>query len=436
MSRRGLLFLSILFLVPGGATAQDNEGLRSAVFDLFRFAECPNPLCMTVSDPARQNDFVTAAVQTGQPLTDFLTNSIGVSVASVPVSSASSGVIFTFEGGVPRRQDISTGPIFAERAQTLGGGRFLVGANVTSMAFDAVRGVPLDRLSFTFTHLNVGAAELGDPYFENDLVEVDLDLDVNLFVGQLFFVYGLHERVDIGVSVPMVQTSLSGTSTGRVIQFGATSPHYFGTGTSPQFAATSSIDESASGIGDIAARIKMNLSRAQVGALALFGDVRFPTGDEDNLLGSGSLAVRGLGVLSARWGDFSPHLNAGYLFWAEEGFNDALLATIGFDQLVRPGATFALDVISQWQVGESGVVLPGETEFTEPFTRTVSPSNIPDVKDNRLDASFGFRLDLRSGLRAVGNALVPMNDGGLRSRMTFTLGVEYNGTGPSLFGGS
>ncbi|HUG39981.1 MAG TPA: hypothetical protein VMM12_05835, partial [Longimicrobiales bacterium] len=431
------LIVPMLFLVAAPAQAQEEGGgLQSAILDLFRFANCPDPLCLTVADPNRQRDFVTASAQGNRPLIEFLGNSIGRSVASVPLSSASSGVIFTFEGGVPSRQDISTGPIFAERAQTLGAGRFLVGANVTAMGFSSIRGVPLDNVSFTFTHQNVGAAALGDPDFENDVIQVDLDLDVNLVVGQIFAVYGLHDRVDLGITIPLVQTSLGGTSVGRIIPFGASSPHHFGTATAPTYVATASIDESAAGIGDVAGRLKVNLSRAQVGALAFLADVRLPTGDRENLLGSGSLGVRGLGVLSARWGDFSPHLNAGYQFWAEEDLTNAILATVGFDQLVRPWATFAFDLISQWQAAEGTLEIPGTVQYTEPFVRTVEPTNIPDRRDDLLDASFGFRVNHASGLRGLINALVPMNDGGLRSNVVVTIGVEYNGAGPSLFGGS
>src|SRR2546428_9528058 len=44
------------------------------------------------------------------------------------------------------------------------------------------------------------------------------------------------------------------------------------------------------------------------------GDVRFPTGSEDDLLGSGHIAARSLGIVSARFGAFSPHANLGYLY--------------------------------------------------------------------------------------------------------------------------
>lgn len=430
MSRRALI-LPILLLLAAPIQAQDGGGLQSSILDLFRFNSCPDPLCLTVDDLDRQRDFVHSAAVGNLPLITFLGTSIGTSVADVPLSNASSGVIFTFEGGVPTRQDISTGPIYAERAQTVGANRFLAGANLTAMGFSSLRGVSLDEISFTFTPLNVGDEALGDPGFENDMIQVDLDLDVNLMVGQLFAVYGVSDRIDVGISIPLVRTSLSGTSTGTVVQSGSVSPYYFGTGSAPSSTATASIDESAMGIGDIAARVKVNLSRMETGAFGILADVRFPTGSQEDLLGSGSLALRGLGIVSARWGSFSPHLNAGYLFWAEDWLNDALVATVGFDQLVTPWATLAFDLLSQWKVGDA-LQVPPPVQYTEPSARTVTPTNIPDASDSRLDASLGIRFNHGSGVRGIVNALIPINDGGLRPGVAWTVGVEYNG----LLGGS
>src|SRR5262249_60886648 len=85
----------------------------------------------------------------------FLTNSIGSNVANLPVSAASGGSTFSFQGGVPVRTSTSTGPIFAERAQTLGRGRVLATVTRSGIDFKTFRGVSLDNLKFTFTHANV-----------------------------------------------------------------------------------------------------------------------------------------------------------------------------------------------------------------------------------------------------------------------------------------
>ena len=58
----------------------------------------------------------------------------------------------------------------------------------------------------------------------------------------------------------------------------------------------------------------MNLGGSDRGAFGFLADVRFPTGNEEGFPGSGEYAVRGLFIVSGRFGNFSPHLNGGYLW--------------------------------------------------------------------------------------------------------------------------
>lgn len=63
----------------------------------------------------------------------FMINAIGLAVGSIPFTAATSGVTYRFEGGVPVPTTVSAGPIFADRAETLGRGRLLAGFNVTGI---------------------------------------------------------------------------------------------------------------------------------------------------------------------------------------------------------------------------------------------------------------------------------------------------------------
>jgi len=129
--------------------------------------------------------------------------------------------------------------------------------------------------------------------------------------------------------------------------------------------------------------------------------------------------------VSGRFGEFAPHANAGYAIRTSDDQQDAILATAGFDQLLVPWATFAFDVISEWQVGEQKFSLPSATQITIPFTRTIYPSNIPDRRDDLLNASIGTKLSTKKGMTFIANALLPLNRGGLRASTLWTLGLEY-----------
>jgi hypothetical protein len=329
--------------------------------------------------------------------------------------------------------------VFGERALTLGRGRVFVGANVNRQHFESLRGVPLSGIQMTFTHQNVtgpvcdsivgtSCTPYGVPTLENDVIAVRLALDVDMTVTSFFVSFGLLDRVDIGVVLPFVSTSLRGTSDAQVRPFGGTTAaHFFGgTPSNPQLSTSRFVEGSASGIGDVAARVKILLTQSERATFAVLGDVRFPTGSENDLLGSGHLAARGLGILSARFGEFSPHTNFGFVLRSGDLENNAVLATVGFDHLMAPWATLAVDVVSEFQVGESKLRLPGTVTYDAPFRRTVEPTNLPTTRDDQVNGSFGFKFATGPGITVVANGMWPLNRGGLRPNVLWTAGLEYN----------
>jgi hypothetical protein len=423
------------------------QHLRDRLSDLFIFGSGDSPLNLGgTSDPDNPesirihgNHFVPAAVASNGTVISFLTNSIGSNVANTPVSATSGGSTFSFQAGVPTRTSTSAGPVFGERAQTLGRGRVLLGLSRTGVHFKTLRGVDLDHLQFTFTHANSDfpgcdsiaggdCSLLGVPAVENETIDLDLALDVRLSVTGFLLTYGLTDRIDVGVALPLVSISLDGSSNAQITPFGPPpAVHFFGgTSDNPILTASRSISGSTTGLGDVDARVKVNLRRAEPLSVSVLGDVRFPTGSESNLLGSGAFAVRGLAILSAHFGNFTPHANLGYLYRGGEFETDAVLATVGFDQLMAPWATLAVDVISQLQVGDSPLQVPGPVNIEAPYQRTITPTVIPDERDDIVDGSLGLKLSAAQGLTVVGNGEWSLNRGGLRPDVIWTAGLEYN----------
>ena len=409
------------------------QGLRQKLeLGLFSFGTCGEPLCLpalVLAGNVHGRHYIPSAESGNAAIISFLGSAIGANVSNIPISATTSGVTYSFEGGAPVRTNVSAGPIFAERAQTLGRGRVLVGANASSIRFNSLRGVPLSSLDFNFTHEDTDPPGVGNPVLENEFITVRTSLDVNVLATIAFATYGLTDRIDIGLAIPFVSTSIDGTSVGQIVPFGANPGHYFGgTAQNPILTSTASVDGSASGIGDVAVRAKVNLSPSGAGArtgFAIMGDVRLATGKEDDFLGSGSTSTRVIGIMSGRFGDFAPHVNAGAALRSGDDQTNALLATAGFDHLLASWATFALDLISEWQLEDPPLTLPEPTEIQQPFRRTITPSNIPDRRDDLLNASVGAKLASRKGVTLIVNALLPLNRGGLRASTLWTAGLEY-----------
>ena len=442
--RARIVVILALLLVSSAAHAQ---GLREKIAELFIFTSGQDPLFLAgTADPnnpasirAHGSHFVPSAASENGSIIAFLTTAIGGNVANAPIGSTSGGETFRFEGGVPVRTSTSAGPIFGERGQTLGKGRTVVGISRTSSNLSSLRGVNLNDIEGFFTHQNVDFAGcdstqgglscklMGVPLLENDVMQFKLNLDIGVSVTPIFATYGLTDNLDVSLIVPIVSTSLHGASNAQIIPFGGpTAAHFFaGTPSNPVLGATRSVDGSATGLGDVAVRAKLNIHQSPVSSVALLGEARFATGDADQLLGAGNFSSRGLAIFSARFGSFSPHLNTGYAYRAGANQNHAILGTFGFDDLIADHVTLAADLVSELQVGKSKLTLPAPVHYDYPFQRTIDPTSIPDIADDIVNGSFGFKFALPSGFTLVTNALFPMNRGGLRANVTFSTGLEF-----------
>lgn len=404
------------------------RGIRARLAELFSFGSCGKPLCLDNSVNATNGHgmhFLPDLIAGNGAILSFLGDAIAANASDIPLSASGSGATFKFVGGLPVRTSSSLGPVFGERAQTLGRGRFVVGANLTSIGFTSLRGVPLDGLILNFSHDDTPPPGLGTPLRENDVLQVRLDLNVNLLVSTFFATWGVTDNVDLGIAVPVVHSGFTGRSVGEFFPFGIPTTHFFaGDSAHPVLTAHASTFGFATGIGDVALRLKANLHSSDRFALGVMADTRLPTGSEDDLTGAGHLAVRTLLLASGRLGEVSPHLNIGHALRTGPGRNDALLATAGFDQPMSTWATMAMDVISEWQLGANSLELPGPVVYEFPVERSVMPTNIPNIRDNRLHAAFGMKFKTPMGPIVVANALVPLRRGGLESRLTWTLGLD------------
>jgi hypothetical protein len=440
---RALRCCLLLALVGSPLHAQ---ALEDRITDLFIFGEGDEVLFLGGSGGAEDPDiqahgshFIPSAVEGNATIISFLTNAVGSNVANLPVSASSGGETFRFEGATPVRTSISPGPIYAERAQTLGSGRLFMSLSRTGLSYETLRGVPMDDLSLVFTHANVDfpgcdqqfggdCSRYGIPLLENEFIDFRLGLNVTVDVTAFALTYGVNDRIDLGVVLPVVKTAIRGTSEASIVPFGSTGPasHFFaGTEDDPVLTATRFVEGSSSGLGDVSARVKVNLRAATPVSLAVLAEGRFPTGSEEDLRGSGAVALRGIGIVSARFGEFSPHANIGYQYRGRELDPDVFLLTAGFDQLLSSWATMAAELITEFPIGSSEIPVPQDAVLEEPFRRVIHTSSIPDRRDDIINASLGLKLSIPRAVTLVANSAFPLNRGGMRPDVLWTVGAEY-----------
>ena len=113
-----------------------------------------------------------------------------------------------------------------------------------------------------------------------------LTLNITSQIATLFANVGLGDRVDIGVAVPMVRLEIDGS---RINDY---------RGESLLQARASA---TTTGFADIAMRGKVRLTpAASATGIAAGVEARLPTGREEDLLGTGELALRFVGIASLR----------------------------------------------------------------------------------------------------------------------------------------
>jgi len=399
---------------------------------------------LILSPGPHKGHYIDAAAEAESLLTPALNSLIVSNISSFPLSSTTPGVTFDFSGGELVSVTEGLGPIFSDRATTTGKGRFNVGFNATYLNLTSFRGLATDQMRFTFTHKDLNGDNilggLDSTATEGDLIDVTMGTRIRATIFAFYATYGITSDLDIGIAVPLINVNISGTATAVINSYtyanqGVAAHIFGGTSTNPILVTSVPYDQSATGIGDIALRLKYCIHKGSGIDLGALVDARIPTGKKEDFMGSGKADIAISGLLSKRIGDFVPHLNLGYELRSADFQSDRVLLKGGFDQKLAQGVTFAFDFLGTIDVEKSKAIqlFPGTATIvdvagpTSKSVRVVSLSNIPDrSNDNLYNVSAGIRYSPSAQVLILANILVPLNDGGLRAPVAPTFGVSVN----------
>jgi len=358
-------------------------------------------------------------------------------LASLPLPSPASGFTYRFDTatGTFVRSTQSFGPILTDRAETIGRGRFSFGYNFQFFSFDSIEGLKLDAIPAVFTH---------DDYQSGggraDVVTTRNSIEASVTQMTAALTYGVTGRFDLSLAVPVVRTSLSVRSDATIQRIGTVDPaiHFFrdpdapgGYGTQRQFSASGD----ATGLGDLIVRAKGTVLREGNRGVALGVDVRLPTGDEGDLLGSGAYGAKPFAAFSMAWGRLAPHVNVGYQWNGRSvlagdvkanrrgEMPDQLLFAVGADIGVNDRFSLALDLLGQRVIDSTRL-------YATSFTPQGSGLTFPDVAYRRSTytstaGTVGFKLAVSRRVLANFNLRFMIDDAGLVDRAAPLVGLEY-----------
>lgn len=363
------------------------------------------------------------------------TTALAGQLVSVPLPSPASGFTYRFDSslGVFQRTTQSFGPILAERAETIGAGRLAVGFAVQRFTFDTVEGLDLHAVPAVFTHDN--AALRGG---REDVVTTMNAIKATVSQSTTFMTLGVTDRFDVSIAVPVVNTSLEVVSDATIQRIGTTNPltHFFRqangeVGDRRLFTAVAS----ATGVGDLTVRFKSTVVKRTSSGVAAGVDLRIPTGDAMNLLGSGATGVQPFVVWSDTFQKFSPHLNVSYTWNGSSvlagnpsrgqsaDFPDQIGYAAGADVGMNQRMTLAVDLLGRWVIDAERLK---QDTFYALDGRTTFP-NIAFARDsfNATSGSIGMKVNVVDRLLAQFNVLFTLDQNGLRDKVTPLVGIQY-----------
>lgn len=370
---------------------------------------------ITLNAGFHEAHFLTSAEEQLNDLSRVLASNIG----AFSFNSSVSAITFDLNLGVPVRSQESLGPLFAERATTIGRGRVNLAASFSNIDFKQLDGVDLDSLSLSLDHSKTNETT-GLPFnavWDSDTIVLNLDLSVEQRVFALYGTYGVTDRLDVGLIVPLVSVEAAVTSH-AVLNTTYCDPALFNAPNGFQCVATTSPagipvhtlpvgfdpDDSNSGdafgVGDILLRTKYNFTGSSDAPISMgvLGQVALPTGDETDLLGTGSIAVQGLFIASGSIGPINPHLNVGYEYFADDDLDRSNAKyVLGVDVAPRPDLGISVETIGRIEADD----------------------------DKYFDLAIGGKWAVNDLIPLGASLLLPLNrEEGLRPDYVLTFGVE------------
>lgn len=424
MKRRTLHLLLLATVSTGSAMAQIN--CSSGPDSQKLVCQFPFSTGALTFDTALYGN-LTGGVASALQAAGVFNNAVATQVSQLPLASASAGTVVVYKQGVPETFD-NLGPILTDRAQTVGRHRLFVGGTFSQFVFTDIDGVSLGHLPFSYattasdptTHKTLSTTFTGE--------ETAFYFKLNQYIGVA--TYGLTPRIDASVIVPIERISIGTTTFASksyvfnsdntfVISFLNPDTHTPGT---------------ASGMGDVTINGKVELWRGEHATASAAMNLRTPTGDDKNYLGSGAWGYSPYLVYSYLW-KVAPHAKIGYQWntktelnnpTASAGGNQALpggiVYDVGADWALFRKLTLAGDVLGSQYVNAPRLVPSNVSLGSNVNLHTIVTQTSTYTLNNM---SLGLKWNPYRNLVLSGNVLFQLNNNGLRSRPTPLLGVSY-----------
>jgi hypothetical protein len=387
-------------------------------------ALCPGQNGTTPSNLACELADATGASGVNNSYLGKLPSTVASQLGQLPVATAVSGSGLTLNRslGVFTSSDDSLGTILTQRGDTLGRHNLMFSFTYQHFGFGSVDGIPLKNLP-TVQSVEYAAST---SYFAS-LSNVSLSIDQYTSVAS----FGLTDKFDVSIIVPFSKVSLSTRALNETYSVPT------GSTTGLLFAPVNVwMPGSAFGIGDVTGSAKYNVFKGERTSIAVGGDVRYPTGNAANYLGTGALGLKPFFVIS-RHGRLTPNVNLAYQWNGSSilNLNQHLPSSFqysgGADFRVTPKFTVLAEFMGQLVIDGPRLMLksvpvsiPTQAGFPDMPT-AVTQGSVYNQNYRMDNLGGGFKYSPTKHIFLSASALFKMDDAGLRSKIIPLAGASY-----------
>jgi len=474
--------------VAGGIFKPSTNGtLQGALFSVYTatsLADQPG----TGDLPGIANTVKNYTVANTSALNSALSSNIAVALSVIPLSAPSSGVILKKDPVTGAELGVSAtlGPIFTQRAQSIGKGKFYLGFTHQNFHFTKLNGQSLNALSVLYQGGDASPAisSLVGKTVTTAPATFNVGMDVRLSQDIAFLTYGVTNRVDVSVGLPVVHAAVAARSYNGIVYTGTgldfnpgnqcwcvntLTPGTFSL-TAPQIGTASG---AKSGFGDLLLRVKGTVRETAHSAIAAGLNVRLPTGDADNFTGTGTTSVKPFltlalyssplahNIVLAPHFDFAWQFSGSSVLGGTQSGTPAVATMANGDRIPFLGAPIVSskdtlpDVLS-WAAGTEVAFGSHNTAIVDFIGNQVGlangaltlknqavpsgfnpPVGVTTAQTSGLVAAgkssfgqysgaFGYKVRIVGNLIATFQALVRFNDSGLTARFTPLYGLGYS----------
>lgn len=428
-----LLLSTVGWMVPERVEARDLAARLDGLFGKggIRLRPDTNP-----NFPPHEAHFSADSLET----LGLLAQQLAPSAADFPALSTTPGFTFRYNSQIQafERSSGTLGPVYVERPQSLGRGKFDIGVSYLSVDFQELEGKSLDKQKFRLQHGDCcsNPPSPGNPLFEGDAIDIAFKtFELRSHVVSFFATYGITDDWDVNILLPVVITAMKlearatidNRESAKQVPGGI---HFFDN--NRRITEVASQDDDKVGVGDLQLRTKYHLFGAGGFNAGAGLSLRLPTGDENNFQGLGDFTLSPLLALSYEIGPVDFHTNGGFQLNFDDSDRNRVRYAGGVTVRLLEEVALLADVI-----GSSGLKSDRVSRRVTESLTVGTPGNFREVLQDRtvsksfrtdiVDLNVGFKatpFGVNRSVVAFATVFIPLNNDGLRADFIPAVGVE------------